>query len=74
MVAVLIIFLVLASVGWILMERQERLHNDRFVRRRTSVGSSHQDYLEKVKESTEKRLEEEKQQQEYKNSVKKNYL
>jgi type III secretory pathway component EscU len=71
---ILIFFLVMALSGLFLMNRQERLRGARFSRRTSDKIYSEEDYLKKVLEKTDRRLKEEKQEQSYKNNIKKDYL
>lgn len=65
----LLIFLVIAILSLFLINQQK--HNRDF---KTKGYGSKKDYLEDVKEATKKRFEEEAEQQNYKNNIKKDYL
>ncbi len=71
---ILILALISGLLGLVSIKRQRRLTRDRFSQRRLKHYNPREDYLEKVKEATKKRFEEEQKDQEYKNNIKKNYL
>lgn len=71
---ILLFFLVMALSGLFLMNRQERLRGIRFKRWNSEKIYSGEDYFKKVLERTDRRLKEEKQEQNYKNNIKKDYL
>lgn len=71
---VLFIALIIAILSLITIKKQEYLRGARFSKRRYYKKNSSREYLEKVKEATKKRFEEESKNQEYKNNIKNNYL
>ena len=69
----LIIALVVALLSLAFIKKREHDKNSRFDRDKKHYNPN-EDYLNKVKEATKKRFEEEQAQQDYKNKIKKNYL
>jgi len=65
----LIIVLILTLISLALIKKHEETKASRF-----RHYTSDKDYLDTVKEATKKRFEEEQNQQEYKNNIKKDYL
>lgn len=73
----LIIFIALISgmLSLIFINREERKIREKFEQKPNRRHYNKKvDYLEKVKEATKKRFEEEATQQSYKNNIKKDYL
>ena len=68
---ILIIALIGGLLGLFFIQRHGNTRRNPFNGRHYS---SHEDYLNKIKESTKKRFEEEQAQQEYKNNIRKDYL
>jgi len=69
---ILLLALILGVFSLFTIKKQERARHARFDKQKHY--NANEDYLEKVKEATKKRFEEEQAQQEYKNDIKKNYL
>lgn len=74
MAILLILFLVTGLLGLIFIKRQENSIADLFSYKKSRKNYSKEDYLKNVMRSTNERLEKEKQEQEYKNKIKKDYL
>lgn len=69
---ILIIVLIFGFFGLFFIDKQERKRKNRIDLEKHY--NPNEDYLEKVKEATKKRFEEEAAQQAYKNNIKKDYL
>ncbi len=69
---ILLLFLIIAIISLVAIKRQQKKNNARF--NRTKHYNPHTNYLNKIKEATKKRFEEEAEQQVYKNNIKKDYL
>jgi hypothetical protein len=74
MAILLILVLVTGLLGLIFIKRQENSIANRFSYKKSRKNYSKEDYLKNVMRSTNERLEKEKQEQEYKNKIKKDYL
>lgn len=69
---ILIVVLIFGSLGLFFIDKQDRKRKKRIDLEKHY--NPNEDYLEKVKEATKKRFEEEAAQQAYKNNIKKDYL
>jgi uncharacterized protein HemX len=74
MAILLILALATGLFGLIFIKRQENAVANRFSYKKSKKTYSKEDYLKTVIKNTNERLNKEKQEQEYKNKIKKNYL
>ena len=70
----LILTLIIGLFGLIFIKRQERINANRFSYKKSEKIYFKDDYLKKIIKNTNNRLDKEKQEQEYKNKIKKDYL